>query len=98
MTEYSQNDIKICENAGLRLYQELDVKTIRDDYNELIELIDLFSIGARYVREKELKIHKQDIDKRYLPQIREAKRILKNTEKRLDYNMQRSDKLKGINL
>ena len=96
MTKYSQNDIKICENAGLRLYQEQDVKSVTDEYNELIELIDLFSIGARYVREKELKIHKQDIDKRYLPQIREAKRILKNTEKRLHYNMQRSDKLKGI--
>ena len=94
MTEYSQNDIKICQNAGLKLYQELDLKSVTEHYNELIELIELFSIGARYVREKELKIHKQDIDKRYLPQIREAKRRLKNTEKRLVYNMKRSDGLK----
>ena len=94
MPEYSQNDIKICQNAGLKLYQELDVKTATEDYNELIELIELFSIGARFVREKELKNHKRDIDNLYLPQIREAKRILKNTEKRLDYNMNRSDVLK----
>ena len=98
MTEYSQNDIKISQNARLKLYQELDLKKVTEHYNELIELIELFSIGARYVREKELKIHKRDIDKLYLPQIQEAKRILKNTEKRLDYNIKRSDKLKGINL
>ncbi len=98
MAEYSQNDMKICENAGLRLYQELDLKSVSEKYNELIDLIELFSVGANFIREKELKFHKQDIDKRYLPQIREAKRLLKNTEKRLDYNMKRSDKLKGINL
>lgn len=94
MTDYSQNDIKICENAGLKLYQELDLKTVTEDYNELIELIELFSVGANFIREKELKVHKRDIDKRYLPQIREAKRVLKNTEKRLDYNMKRSDELR----
>ena len=94
MTDYSQNDIKICENAGLKLYQELDLKTVTEDYNELIELIELFSVGANFIREKELKVHKRDIDKRYLPQIHEAKRVLKNTEKRLDYNMKRSDKLR----
>ena len=94
MTDYSQNDIKICENAGLKLYQELDLKTVTEDYNELIELIELFSVGANFIREKELKVHKRDIDKRYLPQIREAKRLLKNTEKRLDYNMKRSDELR----
>ena len=94
MPEYSQNDIKICQNAGLKLYQELDLKTVTDDYNELIELIELFTVGANFLREKELKVHKRDIDKRYLPQIREAKRVLKNTEKRLDYNIKRSDALK----
>ena len=94
MTTNSQNDIKICENAGLKLYQEFDLNTVTDAYNELNELIELFSVGANYVREKQLKLHKQNIDKRYLPQIYEAKRLLKNTEKRLDYNMKRSDALK----
>ena len=94
MTEYYQNDIKICENIELKLYQELDLKSVTEIYNELIELIELFSVGANLVREKQLKNHRRNIDKRYLPQIREAKRILKNTEKRLDYNMKRSDAIK----
>tara|TARA_B100000902_G_scaffold399910_1_gene473534 strand:+ start:3019 stop:3312 length:294 start_codon:yes stop_codon:yes gene_type:complete len=96
MTEHSQNDIKICENAGLKLYQELALKTITNNYNELIELIELFKVGATVIRQKELKVYKQNIDKKYLPHIREAKRVLKNTYKRLDYNMNRSDKLKGF--
>ncbi len=94
MTTYLQNDIKICENAGLKLYQELDLKSVSEKYNELIELIELFSVGANFVRVKELKVHKQNIDKCYLPQIHEAKRLLKNTEKRLNYNIKKSDALK----
>lgn len=92
MSKYCKNDVKICENAGLKLYHELEVKAISDKYNELIELIDLFKEGASVIRVNQLKVHKQNIDKRYLPQIREAKRILKNTDKRLEYNMKRSDK------
>lgn len=73
---------------GKKIYKKLTIKRTQK-YNEL------FSIGARYIREKELKIHKQLIDKHYLSRMREAKHILKNAEKRFDYNMRRSDKLKG---
>ena len=47
-------------------------------------------------RERELLVHEKNINKRYLPQISEAKRVLKNTEKRLDYNCRRSDLLKTM--
>ena len=73
---------------GKKIYKKLSIKQTQK-YNEL------FSIGARYIRVKELKIYKQLIDKHYLSRIREVKHILKNAEKRFDYNMKRSDKLKG---
>lgn len=91
MTEYLVNDVKICQNVELKLYQKLDLDSISREYNELIELIDLFRIDTWTEREKELLLHEKNISKRYLPQIREAKRVLKNTEKRLDYNMKKSD-------
>ncbi len=96
MTEYLVNDVKICQNVELKLYQKLDLDSISREYNELIELIDLFRIDTWTEREKELLLHEKNISKRYLPQIREAKRVLKNTEKRLVYNCQRSDLLKTM--
>lgn len=94
MPEYLVNDVKICQNVELKLYQKLDLDSISREYNELIELIDLFRIDTWTEREKELLLHEKNISKRYLPQIREAKRVLKNTEKRLDYNIKRSDAVK----
>jgi len=96
MTEHLVNDVKICQNVELKLYQKLDLDRISGDYNELMELIDLFRIDTWTERERELLVHEKNINKRYLPQIREAKRVLKNTEKRLEYNCRRSDLLKTM--
>lgn len=96
MTEHLVNDVKICQNVELKLYQKVELHRITGDYNELIELIDLFRIDTWTERERELLVHEKNINKRYLPQIREAKRVLKNTEKRLEYNCRRSDLLKTM--
>ena len=63
------------------------------DYNELLELVELFAKDANAIRERELKVRKKEFTSQYQPKIREAKRLLKNTEKRLDYNIKRSDYL-----
>ena len=96
MTEHLVNDVKICQNVELKLYQKQELDRISGDYNELMELIDLFRIDTWVERERELLVHEKNINKRYLPQIREGKRVLKNTEKRLDYNCRRSDLLKTM--
>jgi hypothetical protein len=40
--------------------------------------------------EKELKLKKKEIDEKYLPDIRECKRVLNNTKKRFKYNLERA--------
>lgn len=95
MEQYVPNDAKICENVELKLYQQLRFEQLANEYNELLELVELFAKDANMVRERELKIRKQDITARYKPKICEAKRVLKNTEKRLDYNIKRSDILRS---
>jgi hypothetical protein len=41
-------------------------------------------------RVSELKLKKKEIDVKYLPIIKEHKRILNNTKKRLKYNVERA--------
>lgn len=90
MPKYLVNDIKICQNVKQKLYEDLNLMNISREYNELIELIELFKTNTWPQRESELKVHKRNIDKRYLPYIHEAKRVLKNTNKRLEYNIKKS--------
>lgn len=80
MTTNLVNDVKICQNVELKLYQKQDLDCISREYNELIELIELFKVDTWAERESELLLHEKNISKRYLPLIREAKRVLKNTE------------------
>lgn len=91
MTLHIPNDIKVCENIELKLYQEVEFKKLSHTYNELQELIDLFSIGSNSDRAQQLEYHRKNIDSQYLPKIQEAKRVLKNTEKRIEYNAKRGD-------
>ena len=95
MDQYVPNDAKICENVELKLYQQVKFEQLTSDYNELLELVELFAKDANAIRERELKVRKQEFASHYQPKICEAKRLLKNTEKRLDYNTKRSDYLRS---
>ena len=95
MDQYVPNDAKICENVELKLYQQLRFEQLANEYNELIELVELFAKDANVIRERELKVRKQEFASHYQSKICEAKRLLKNTEKRLDYNTKRSDYLRS---
>lgn len=87
---YSTYEIKIVDNTVLKIYQETELYGYEKDYNELCELLELFMKEATPYREKELKLKKKEIDKKYLYEIKECKRVLNNTKKRFKYNLERA--------
>ena len=87
---YSTYEVKVIDNTILKTYQETELYGYEKDYNELCELVELFMKQALPYREKELKSKKKkEIDEKYLPDIRECKRLLNNTKKRFKYNLER---------
>lgn len=87
---YSTYQVKTVDNAVLKIQQETELYTYKKDYNELCDLLELFMCDALPDRESELKLKKKEIDEKYLPNIRECKRVLNNTKKRLKYNVERA--------
>lgn len=79
--------LRVVQNKELDIYQEVHLKNLEHDYNELLDLISMFSIDAEHRRLKVLKAYRTEYDKKYKPQIKEAKRLLKNTKSRLAYNI-----------
>ena len=80
------NETKVFENSGLKIQQEIVLQTLEKEFAEIIELIKLFGL-----KESPLKLQKLNIKyKKYVsvfePKIQEAKRVLRNTIKRIDYN------------
>ena len=82
--------MKIVDNTILKTYQETELYGYEKDYNELCNLLELFMYNALPERVSELKLKKKEIDLKYLPIIKEHKRILNNTKKRLNYNVERA--------
>ena len=87
---YSTYEMKVVENTILKTYQETKLYGYQKDYTELCELIQLFIHEALPHREKELKSKKKKIDEKYLPEIKECKRVLSNTKKRFKYNLKKA--------
>ena len=84
--EFTPNQVRVYENSGLSLYEEAELNRLESDYAELSQLIELFSYKDTSCHVKELKRKQRKIDKFYKPAIKEAKRVWKNTEKRVQYN------------
>jgi len=87
---YSTYEMKVIDNTVLKTYQETELYGYEKDYNELCELVELFMKEALPYRERELKVKKKEIDEKYLPEIKECKRLLTNTKKRFKYNLERA--------
>lgn len=87
---YSENKIKVYTNKILLIKQETYLKILEDEYNELCDIIKLFSEKTSQERLIKYKEKKDMIDKKHRPQIKEARRILTNTRKRFTYNLERS--------
>ena len=87
---YSKYQMKVVDNTILKMYEETELYGYEKDYTELCDLLELFMHEAFPYREKELKVKKKEIDEKYLPHIRECKRVLNNTKKRFKYNLERA--------
>ena len=87
---YSTYENKVVDNTILKTYQETQLYGYEKDYNELCDLLELFMHEALPYREKELKSKKKEIDQKYLPEIKEYKRLINNTKKRFKYNLERA--------
>ncbi len=87
--EYFQNKVKVYDNTCLQIKEQFNYDMLYSDYMELKSLFELFGDRANPKRVKQLHKREKEIDSVYKPLIKEAKRVLKNTEKRLQYNINR---------
>ena len=77
----NKNQAKVCENAGIVLKLEYSLRTLESEYKEVMELFELFDHFS------EIKFH--DYTCSFNKKSKELKRLLKNSEKRLNYNMKK---------
>mgnify|MGYP001246652239 CR=1 FL=1 len=83
------NETKVFENSGLKIQQEFVLQTLEKEFDEIMELLELF--GSKETPYKLQKLNDK-YDKYaciFEPKIKEAKRVLKNTLKRVSYNAER---------
>ena len=86
--EYTVNEQKVYTNACRELECRARLDILMSKENELLELLDLFIQGGNH-REGMLTYRRNSIRDMFKPKIDEAKRQLKNCEKRLTYNLNR---------
>lgn len=86
---YSNNEVSIYTNTCQKIKEETQYLTTLNSYNELIELIDLFSINSSDSSKIRLKKKQKDIDALFKPKLKEEKRILTNTMRRIQYHNNR---------
>ena len=83
------NQSKVCENSGLKMHQEFVLQTLEKDFNEIMELLELFGSKEPSFKLEKLNEKYDKYASIFEPKIKEAKRSLKNTIKRLEYNVER---------
>lgn len=83
---YSNNEVSLYTNTCQKIKEETNYLTTLNYYNELIELIDLFSINSSDSSKIRLKKKQAYIDALFKPKLKEEKRILTNTIRRIQYH------------
>jgi hypothetical protein len=86
---YSNNETSVYHNKSREVFEETILKSLENEYNELSELIELFLTDASKNSLVRLNNKQKIFDKMYKPAIKEQKRLLKNTQKRLKYHVNR---------
>ena len=86
--EYTINEQKVYTNACQEVEYKARLDNLMSKEIELLELLDLFIQGGNH-REGMLTYRRNSIRDMFKPKIDEAKRQLKNCEKRLTYNLNR---------
>ena len=82
---YTINEVKVYENACQSIELSSRLELLQKKENELIDLIDLFLDGGNH-RKSILIVRRDDIIDSFAPKITDAKKQLKNCERRLTYN------------
>lgn len=83
---FSSNEIKVYENSCLKVKQETTLYSLKCEFDEILELIDLFSANENHKKIQKMQQKLDKYENLFIPAINETGRILKNTIKRLDYN------------
>jgi hypothetical protein len=83
--EYTTNERKVYTNACQKIEYKAHLDILLAKETELLELVDLFLDGGNH-RVETLVFRRKGIRDILKPKITEAKRQLKNCEKRLNYN------------
>tara|TARA_Y100000389_G_scaffold134108_1_gene131611 strand:+ start:801 stop:1088 length:288 start_codon:yes stop_codon:yes gene_type:complete len=86
---YSNNETSVYHNRSQEVFQEAILNSLKKEYSELNELIELFSYNAEGTNLKRLNEKQKIFDKMYKPAIKEQSRLLKNTQQRLNYHINR---------
>ena len=86
----SQNEFAIVKNKQLQMFQEFDYESIKSEYSELLDLCDIFSRNENEEKKLALSSKKELYDLKYLPILKDKKRILTNTKKRFKYNLEKA--------
>ena len=86
--DYTINEQKVYTNACQEVEYKTQLNTLLSKEAELLELFDLFLEGGNH-RENVLIYRREGVRDIFKPKITEAKRQLKNCEKRLSYNIAR---------
>ena len=88
---YSNNEINVYHNKSQEVFEEAILDSLNREYNELNELIQLFSCNANDKSVERLYEKQKIFDKTYKPAIKEQKRLLKNTKQRFKYHINRCE-------
>tara|TARA_E500000178_G_C16926849_1_gene709801 strand:- start:535 stop:795 length:261 start_codon:yes stop_codon:yes gene_type:complete len=84
---YTVHELKVYDNSVLITQQQASYDSLVRRRDELLDLVDLFAKDSiRVVVHSE---RKKVIKSKYNPCIKEAKRLLMNSKKRLEYNFNR---------
>lgn len=83
------NETKVFENSGLKMQQEFVLQTLEKEFDEIMTLLKLFSSKETSSKLEKLNDKYDKYASIFKPKIKEAKRVLKNTIKRVEYNAER---------
>jgi hypothetical protein len=87
--DYTDNQVRVYQNSCLKLYEENDLQNLESTFGEIKELIELFGKHESDEKLMLLSLKEEYYFNIFEPKIKEAKRVLKNTEKRITYNSER---------
>lgn len=77
----TKNQKKVCENVELKMKLDIQIEIMESEYKEIIQLFELFD----YFSEERFHNYTSCFNERIIV----LKKLLKNTENRLAYNMVR---------